>query len=264
MHRIEQVTEDSLAPWEAGPLPPFDRLCQYLEAFHIIGEDLLFQKAWEKVALYSTVERMSRAEEGWLKHSAHFFAYFSSQNNFESAAAYADEILTEHPWNIEARYYRLQRQVKARLWGQVREDAEVLIKLLKPEGQSENASLISSRLSTSKAWGWLAAQQLAGTVTDERPEWLITPETLPVFLFENQAPSIPVSLHSDGAELLRQLIKSETLDRCHNEAVSRPFLQRCQQEWSHLLWLRVGLERFQTDTLFCLRTLSDHAVHLST
>lgn len=254
---------DHLKPYLTAPHPTFDRWCQYLTALNLIGEDALFAETWAKVELYSPEERMhSDATVSWLENSANFFRYFACVDDFASGLRYADEILEHHPRHITSRFYRLQGFVKSRAWKNVWSESAALLEVLARDPGPSNPACPAIQSRACRAWQWLAQQQLDSNHGEERPAWLIQLQTLPAFLFNNVAPTIPSDCPDEGGELLRQLIAAETLDRCQSTASALRLLGRCLRQWPQLNWLRIGLGQLEPSEPFRLDTLASRTVHL--
>lgn len=262
--RKAQHILDHLKPYLQKPHPSFDRWCQYLTALNLIGEESHFLEVWGQIAQYTPEERLASASTpSWLENSVNFFRHFACQDDFTSAAFYADEILSAFPQHAAARFYRLQGRVKERCWKEVLSESKQLLEFLAHDPGDNNPTWSVLQCPTARAWQWLAERQLDSAREDEPPGWLVDPVTLPSFLFANRAPAIPVDAPTEGAELLKALIEAETLDRCHSSAATLRQLSRCLQHWPHLNWFRMGLGKLERGESFRLETLADRTVHLA-
>lgn len=254
---------DHLKPYLAVPHPSFDRWCQYLTALNLIGEEALFAETWAKVGLYTPEERMrSEATASWLENSANFFRYFACLDDFASGLHYANEILDQYPGHITSRFYRLQGFIKSRSWKKVLAESTTLLDLLARDPGPSNPACPAIQTPACRAWQWLAQEQMEPTPEMEPPAWLITPSTLPTFLFNNPAPTIQTTDNGEGNLLLRQLIEAETLDRCGSAAAALRLLNRGLHQWPQLNWLRIGLSHLESAEPFRLDTLAARSVHL--
>lgn len=262
--RKAQHILEHLRPYLSDPHPTFDRWCQYLTALTLIGEEGLFVQAWDRLHYYTLEERIASASTpAWLENSANFFRYFSCRDDFENAACYADEIIRAYPRHATSRFYRLQRRIKMRAWAEAAEDASHLLENITHDPGPANPAWPALQGPTARAWHWLAQSRLKQETTEEPPAWLIAPLTLPVFLFENRAPSVSAENDSDGAALLRELIEIETIGRCYDATAALKRLSSCLRSWSQLNWLRIGLGRLESGEQFNLETLANRAAHLT-